>query len=57
MCFVLCAYFLRKRLVRRINNDLKDTAERAKKHENSVSHMNACVDVGALGKAAVLERE
>ncbi|XP_031337552.1 uncharacterized protein LOC116166657 isoform X1 [Photinus pyralis] len=37
-------------------DDLKHMAERAKKHENSVSHMNACMDFSLLGKGNIREQ-
>ena len=49
--------FLRKRLLREINvglADLKNIAERVKKHENSVSLMNACMNFSVLSKVDIV---
>lgn len=37
-------------------SDLKHLAERTKKHENSVAHMNAYVDFNVLGKVDIREQ-
>ena len=52
--------FLRKRLLREINvglADLKNIAERVKKHENSVSLMNACMNFSVLSKVDIVREQ
>ncbi len=50
-CFI---YFIFKKDISAWNkqglSDLKHIAESAKKHENSVYHVNACMDISVLGK-------